>query len=79
MSTGGNTTGEVLPELSILGATAQPLAVLVADVTPLRGAVRKQEVTVWIVFIIFSAPHTQVTPQLYAFILTLFVFPPPLM
>lgn len=66
MSTGGNTTGEVLPELSVL----------VADVTPLRGAVRKQEVTAWIVFILFSAPHTQVTPQLYAFIRTLFVFPP---
>lgn len=55
MSTGGNTTGEVLPELSVL----------VADVTPLRGAVRKQEVTAWIIFILFfCASHPGNPPAL---------------
>lgn len=35
---GGAAAGEVLPELSVLRAVAQKLAVLVADVAPLRGA-----------------------------------------
>lgn len=34
----GGAAGEVLPELSVLRAVAQKLAVLVADVAPLRGA-----------------------------------------
>lgn len=34
----GGAAGEVLPELSVLRAVAQMLAVLVADVAPLRGA-----------------------------------------